>query len=849
MDTESTDEFPTALIDGASANNGDIKLAIVQPPPTNAAGQNTDGAYWVTGYASVPNSGELPNGTPTFSAQAGDLLNIMFSLSASGYGWVAIPGAPDFMNGQGNYDNAIVAVDATTFYVGGGSAEPASLVSSVENPTDMVYEYSNGIWTNLTQDVNLNSPHNAVHALVIAGPTQFDDATNEYVTSGNILTGTDGGIWSLDTGLNSAGTPINDWSDLNSNLAIAQVNGVSAAQSNPEDIIAGLEGNGLATNNTTALSGLLTWTETDQDEIGGTEAQYGIGPSGGTVYIDPNNSSIIYAVLDSPAPDGTYSDFLESTNGGASWTPIYTIGDAQEYPYFPFLIDPLNPNRILIGTDDGLFQSLAGVSSGAGSFIDLGPSSVTAMAVAGYQGVFEEDPRFSDVSDIGANQDDPNTIYVTDGTNLYLTKDSGLNWVTCTPPITAGATIESITVNPANRDNVFVVTQGTPSNPYPGNGITGLDYNQVYESNDAGQSWTLIGGGGASIGGLGDIPLWQLQIDPRTGTLYVGTDNGVYELAGASPLNPNGPVTIPASDTMWTRFGIGMPNVSVHVLQLDMTTNTLVAGTYGGGIFELDLDSSESTPTPVNAAIAGVSGNSVWTGSVMLLGDSVTNSVTIAAQGTQGIPDGITAASIDFLGQVSDLVAGSNPTLVKGGDGDVIFSGANIYGGQTLIGEGNLIGNNLDALGGTNAAITAASENNTTVMITTSAPVVGLSAGQSVIITGLAPGGYDGTFTVIGVNGNTFTYTDASGLGNASLSDAMALVENRRRHRRVRRFSRSPQQPGLRSRHPQRQRHLLRRAQPGARSGISAAPTPSAATSPWSRGRTTSPRTASPYSP
>ena len=63
-------------------------------------------------------------------------------------------------------------------------------------------------------------------------------------------------------------------------------------------------------------------------------------------------------------------------------------------------------------------------------------------------------------------------------------------------------------------------------------------------------------------------------------------------------------------------------------------------------------------------------------------------------------------------------------------------------------------------------AITSASEFHTSVTITTSTPLTGLSVGQNVTISGISPTGYDGTFVVTSVNTllNQFTYTAAAGL-------------------------------------------------------------------------------------
>ena len=72
------------------------------------------------------------------------------------------------------------------------------------------------------------------------------------------------------------------------------------------------------------------------------------------------------------------------------------------------------------------------------------------------------------------------------------------------------------------------------------------------------------------------------------------------------------------------------------------------------------------------------------------------------------------------------------------------------------------------------ATITSATESGTTATITTSS-APGFTVGQTVDIGGVGVAGYNGTFTITGVTGNTFTYTTASGLGSSSGGDAAVV--------------------------------------------------------------------------
>ena len=56
--------------------------------------------------------------------------------------------------------------------------------------------------------------------------------------------------------------------------------------------------------------------------------------------------------------------------------------------------------------------------------------------------------------------------------------------------------------------------------------------------------------------------------------------------------------------------------------------------------------------------------------------------VFVSAEGSQTVQNGISAAQLNILGPISDLVPGSNPALDKFGQGNIILSGANSYGGN-----------------------------------------------------------------------------------------------------------------------------------------------------------------------
>ncbi len=210
---------------------------------------------------------------------------------------------------------------------------------------------------------------------------------------------------------------------------------------------------------------------------------------------------------------------------------------------------------------------------------------------------------------------------------------------------------------------------------------------------DGGQHWVN------DSKGLPDLPTWCLVVDPRTGNLFAGNDNGVWELV--------------SGQTTWVRFGAGMPNVQVTALSINESLDILTAATHGRGVFTFYLDNEQASSGAVSAA----SGSSLWLGPVYLAG-----AASIGSYGEQTVSgeqtlqdDGQSAAQLTIAGTVQDLVStlpfagnlpagfttGDNFELTKLGLGDVILSGDNTYGGVTDVKAGGLVVDNTNALGGT----------------------------------------------------------------------------------------------------------------------------------------------------
>jgi hypothetical protein len=165
------------------------------------------------------------------------------------------------------------------------------------------------------------------------------------------------------------------------------------------------------------------------------------------------------------------------------------------------------------------------------------------------------------LSAIGVARSNLNTIYVGSSQGkVQVSTNQGVAWT----DITAGLpnrSITSLTVSRTDPATAFVT-------------VSGFGTGHVFKTTNTGGTWTDISGN------LPNIPTNCLLIDPQNAnTLYVGTDIGVFNST--------------VGGTTWNSFNNGMP--PVVVMRLVNSGNTIQAGTYGRGAYQ--LNDVGATPT------------------------------------------------------------------------------------------------------------------------------------------------------------------------------------------------------------------------------------------------------------
>lgn len=198
-------------------------------------------------------------------------------------------------------------------------------------------------------------------------------------------------------------------------------------------------------------------------------------------------------------------------------------------------------------------------------------------------------------------------LYTTMLNGIYRTTNGGNLWTNV-----ASHTARWISISPVDGDVIWTVSNSlgvwlttndggswTKSVTFPNNGLetkihahpeeigtaivtyggygTGLPH--VLVTTDSGATWTN------ATGDFPDQPANTFLVDPdRVDEWYLGSDVGVWFSSDRG--------------ATWTAFGTDLPNVVITDLELRRDARKLVAGTYGRGVWEIDLAPS-ATAVPL----------------------------------------------------------------------------------------------------------------------------------------------------------------------------------------------------------------------------------------------------------
>ncbi len=452
--------------------------------------------------------------------------------------------------GQGHYDTSL-AIDPShpnTFYAGGSSnGGTADFIQSTDGGTT---------WHDIQLGANGSS---GIHS---------DDHAIAFDALGRLVDGNDGGVYRLD---NPTFGSI-QWTSLNTNLQITQFTGVALDPTNANVAYGGSQDNG-----TEKFNGALAWNETYDGD-------------GGFVRVDSTCPTTVYT-------EKSDTSIARSTDGGQNWTPITGTISGQGNFYEPYVLDPSNSQRLLLGTD-GVWES----TNQGDSWTEIGMPGINGF------------PTQTLVDSIAIAASAPLTIYVSTGGqaghyDLYRTTDGGATWSDVS--IANTGRIMSLAVDATASTTLYAVVGAFSATP--GKGL-------VYKSTDGGAAgtWTDI------TGNLPNFPTNSIALEPLPGSpgkdvVFVGDDLGVYGSCD--------------DGKTWAAVGSGMPHAQVADLEYSPTLGILAAGTHGRGLWEILVNpasivlAASANPALVNQVVT-------FTCTVSATGATPTGTVTFLNGGT-----------------------------------------------------------------------------------------------------------------------------------------------------------------------------------------------------------------------
>ena len=391
----------------------------------------------------------------------------------------------------------------------------------------------------------------------------------------------DGGIYrALDgyTGLTTGtcgGT--NQFDSLNQNLgSMTQFVSFSQHPTNQNTLLGGTQDNG---SPATASS----QSNTSWQEVNGADGGYNqINPNNPTEWFTANTDvSIQRCTL------GINCRFLDFQNNTV--VSNSTVGGDHGPFYTSYIIDPQNSAELLVGT----CRVWRGTTSGAAftalsdNFDTGGASTCTGNETNMVRSLAAGGPLSGGFS---------NVVYAgTDGNGPFSGTPGGHVWASNN--VAAGDTTWMDQTNGINPNGYPISSVAIDTSDLTGHtayvAIMGFHTSHVWKTMNTGFQWTDFTGPSGSS--LPDAPANALALDAQSGTVFVGTDVGVFYSSTSSPT--------------WTELGPtndsgSLPNVAVTALRIYNSAGVkkLRASTYGRGVWEITLlsgpDFQFNIPTP-----------------------------------------------------------------------------------------------------------------------------------------------------------------------------------------------------------------------------------------------------------
>ena len=367
-------------------------------------------------------------------------------------------------------------------------------------------------------------------------------------------------------------TGTNQFDSLSQSLgSMTEFVSVSVHPTNADILLGGTQDNG--SPKTSSATSSSTW----QNALGGDGGFNAINPTNPSEWFAANPYvTILKCELGTACNDSGFSEVVSSANLGGDQGAFYT----------PYMLDPQNTSEMLVGTCRVWRVSTSGTAplELSNDFDTLGTGVCTGDEINLVDRLAAGGPK-------DTNNNSTVVYAVTNGYGPLSGLPGGEVWVTTNAGVTLMANVTQ-NVNPngyaissvamdksdATGTTAYVGIMGfsTPGFPTP----------HVWKTANAGASWTDWTGTG-----LPDAPVNALLVDSSVtpAQIYAGTDVGVFvSSTTAASWTEVGPAPGPGVSGF-------LPDAPVTALQMfhpDAGTKTLVASTYGRGIWNYALVTS-----------------------------------------------------------------------------------------------------------------------------------------------------------------------------------------------------------------------------------------------------------------
>jgi photosystem II stability/assembly factor-like uncharacterized protein len=376
------------------------------------------------------------------------------------------------------------------------------------------------------------------------GALHADQTVLAFDAGSRLLLGSDGGLF-------RANSPGGSWTSLNNGLSITECYSVAAHPTDSTRVMIGTQDNG-----TIERQGASGWTKI-------------FGGDGGEVIYDPGGA-ISYIETQWDSTSNSYN-FYQCTNGACA-RRVTGITMTDLAPFIPrFTMDPSNTATLYLTAEHLYRTDTRGTTWAAVTESVKDSQRCWQDPTQGQQCV-----KASYFTAVAVSRTSSQVVYAgTRNGDVWASVDRGATWKSVAGP-NAGPLpvrpVNEIAVDPEDPRIAYVVVGGFDA--------TGAGRGHVFRTSDGGDTWRDLSGN------LPDMNVSALLLDPeaKPRVLYIGTDLGVFRATDDG-------------SAKWESYSNGLPSVIVTRFAYNAATRTLLAATYGRGVWAIsDRFSSSRLP-------------------------------------------------------------------------------------------------------------------------------------------------------------------------------------------------------------------------------------------------------------